>query len=219
MENLGFDWTSVRRLGILGGTFDPIHHGHLAVARQVRRAYGLDRVVFIPSGYPPHKPNGSVSTGQHRYMMALLATCDEPAFSVSQVAMMRTEISYTVHTLRLLQSWTGLKCRLYFIAGGDMALDLPNWREPDAILDQCQFVAVQRPGYALDNLRATLGEKRMAKVDTLTLETPDISATEVRRRVLCGEDISDYVPETVRLYILAAGLYLPACLGMHACGG
>lgn len=217
MENLGFDWTSVLRLGILGGTFDPIHQGHLVVARQARQVYDLDRIVFIPSGRPPHKSASSVSSGQDRYLMSLLATADEPHFHVSQVELMRTDTSYTIDTLRLLQSWAGPECRLHFIAGADMALDLPNWRQPDAILDQCRFVAVTRPGYDLNAIQNVLGKQRAAKVEILALDTPDISSTEMRRRVADGEAISGMVAEPVEQYIRAAGLYLSDCPSQPAC--
>ncbi len=208
MENVGFKWSTVHRLGIIGGTFDPIHHGHLVAAEQVRQGYDLDRVVFIPSGRPPHKIDAEISSAKDRYLMGLLAIIDSPRFCVSLVELMREEIAYTIDTLRQLRSWTGPHCELYFIAGADMALDLPTWREPDAVLDECRFIAVQRPGYDLASIEQVLGANRAAKVEVVAAPTPDISATDIRKRVAAGKSIAGLTPEPVSQYIAAAGLYI-----------
>ncbi len=207
MENLGFEWSTMRRVGIMGGTFDPIHHGHLVAAEQVCQDYDLQRVVFIPSGRSPHKPDAKISSAKDRYLMALLATIDSPRFSVSLVELSRDEITYTIDTLRQLRLWTGPRCQLYFIAGADMALDLPTWRQPDAVLDECHFIAVERPRYDLTNLEQAIGPQRAAKMQVVAAPTPDISATDLRKRVAAGTSLAGLTPEPVSLYIAAAGLY------------
>jgi len=139
--------------------------------------------------------------------MGLLATRDMPWCRVSQVELTREDTSYTIDTLRQVRSWTGPHCELHFIAGADMALDLSNWREPDAILDECRFLAVPRPGYDLGALPEILGPERTAKVETVAVTTPDISATTIREWVAAGHDIAGLTPQPVQQYIAAVGLY------------
>ena len=207
MEQLGFQWSNMSRLGIIGGTFDPIHGGHLAAAEAAHQHYLLDRVLFIPSGHPPHKHTSHISSARDRYLMALLATCNTAGFHVSQVELMRAGTAYTIDTLHLLQSWSGPDCRLFFIVGADMALDLPTWREPDAILAEAQVVALSRPGYDLSALDEGLGPARAAQIETLSVNTPDISATEIRRRVASGQSIAGLTPDPVSQYVAALHLY------------
>ena len=207
MEQLGFQWNTMSRLGIVGGTFDPIHGGHLAAAEAAQQHYHLDCVLFIPSGHPPHKDSSHISPSRDRYLMALLATCNTAGFHVSQVELMRAGTAYTIDTLRLLQSWVRPDCRLFFIVGADMALDLPTWREPDAILAAAQVVALNRPGYDLSALEEVLGPARAAQIQTLSVNTPDISATDIRRRVASGHSIAGLTPVPVRQYIAALHLY------------
>lgn len=207
MEQLGFQWSNMSRLGIIGGTFDPIHGGHLAAAEAAQQHYPLDRVLFIPSGHPPHKNTSHISSARDRYLMALLATCSTTGFHVSQVELLRAGTAYTIDTLRLLQSWVGPDCRLFFIVGADMALDLPTWREPDAILAEAQVVALSRPGYDLSALEEILGPARAAQIETLSVNTPDVSATEIRRRVASGQSIAGLTPDPVSQYVAALHLY------------
>jgi nicotinate-nucleotide adenylyltransferase len=207
MEQLGFEWNSMSRLGIIGGTFDPIHRGHLAAADAACQHYHLDRVLFIPSGHPPHKSSLHISPARDRYLMALLATCNTAGFHVSQVELMRTGTAYTIDTLRLLHSWIRPDCRLFFIVGADMAIDLPTWREPDAILAEAQVVALSRPGYDLSAVEEVLGPARAAQIEPLYVNTPNISATDIRRCVASGSSIAGLTSESVRQYIAALHLY------------
>lgn len=215
MENLGFEWAGVRRIGVLGGTFDPIHYGHLVAAEAVSAQLDLDRVVLVPAGQPPHKTGRQISPAHHRHVMCLVAAAPQRDWAVSRVELSRPGRSYTVETLRQLREWTGPDCELVFIVGADMALDLPNWCRPDAILDQARFVAVHRPGYDLRALDGVLGPARASRVERVVIETPDVSGTEIRRRVGAGQSIMGLAPPGVCAYISAAGLYLNTKLSAH----
>ncbi len=207
MENLGFDWSQLRSLGIMGGTFDPIHYGHLAAAEYVRQTCDIDRMLFIPSGHPPHKACRQISTPRDRYLMTLLATCDAPFSAVSQLELLRDGASYTIHTLRTLREWVGDVCELFFITGADMAIDMVNWYMPDAIMNEAHILAVHRPGYDLSVLEKVLGSPRASQIDVIAADTPDISATDIRNRVRAGQSIAGLTPDSVVNYIEAARLY------------
>lgn len=207
MENLGFEWHEVRRLGILGGTFDPVHHGHLAAACAACDQMNLDRVLLIPARTPPHKTGKTISASMHRYLMCVLATLTIPEFSVSQIEIQREGPSYTIETIRLLRERVDDATELFTVIGADMVLDIVNWYRPDAILDESTVVGVSRPGFDLQAMEQTLGTERSQKVKVITADTPDLSGTEIRRRVENGQPINSFVPEAVRQYMGAAQLY------------
>ena len=207
MESLNFEWSSVDRLGMLGGTFDPVHRGHLSVARAVFGHFNLDRILFIPARIPPHKAHKDISAPMHRYLMCVLATLQMPEFCVSRVEIHRQGASYTIETLRELRELTGDETELFTILGADMVLDIVNWHKPDAILDESTVIGVSRPGFGLQKLEQTLGAERSQKVEVYPADTPDISGTEIRQRVNNGETIDEMVPEAVAQYISAARLY------------
>lgn len=215
MENLGFEWADMRRIGVLGGTFDPIHYGHLRAAEAVSDRLGLDRVVVVPAGQPPHKTSRQVSPAHHRHVMCLIATAPHTAWSVSCVELSRPGRSYTIQTLLKLREWTGPDCELVFIAGADMALDLPNWYRPDAILAEARFVAVHRSGYDLSRLDAVLGAAMASRVEPVAVETPDVSGTQIRRLVAAGRSIEGLAPPGVCAYVAAAGLYRDTVYPAH----
>jgi len=125
------------RLGLLGGSFDPMHNGHLAIARQTREAIGLDQILFIPTSHPPHKPNGSLAPAQDRYEMVRLAIASDPSLAISDVEIRRPGKSYSVDTIRLLQQKYGAQTQLFFLIGLDAFLDFPSWREPLTLLELC----------------------------------------------------------------------------------
>lgn len=200
----------VARLGIMGGTFDPIHHGHLAVAEEARSGFGLERVVFIPNGQPPHKKAYEVSEGEHRYNMCLLATASNPYFTVSRVELERPGPSYTVDTLRSLRGVLGPAVGIYFITGADALLEIMTWREPDAILAEALIVAVHRPGFDLGSIETALGAERAARVRPMPMPGLEISSTDLRRRVAEGRSARYLLPEAVAAYIDKHGLYLEA---------
>lgn len=201
----------VRRLGVYGGTFDPPHLGHLVAAESVCDSLGLDRVVFVPSGTPPHKSASEVTDAEHRYAMTVLATQGNPRFFASRIEVDRSEPSYTVETLRLLRQEYGASTELFFIIGADALLGLNTWREPHEVLRLCKMVAMTRPGYSLEDLPKRLG----ALFDThaeriLFTEVPafDVSASRIRERRRTGESIRYLVPDAVREYIETHGLYI-----------
>jgi nicotinate-nucleotide adenylyltransferase len=185
------------RLGVMGGTFDPIHLGHLVCASEVHAALSLDQVVFVPAGRPWQKADRTLASPDDRYAMTVLATRDDPRFSVSRTELDRPGYTYTVDTLRELGA-TGDE--LFFVVGADTLAQLPTWREPETLLSLATFVGVPRPGFALD--AGTYGDVTM--VDTPAL---DISASDCRSRVAAGRPIRYLVPQPVADYIAGHGLY------------
>ena len=199
-----------RRVGLMGGTFDPIHYGHLVVAEEVRAALELAEMVFIPSRQPPHKEEGTVSPSHHRLAMLELAIASNPHFSISRVELDRPGPSYTVETLRLLREEWGRKTALYFVIGWDSLAELVTWHDPAGILEQLTYlVAVHRPGYQVAPGKY-LGEQAPGiEQRLLTVPAPqlDISATDLRLRVAEGRPIKYQTPEAVERYIAQHGLY------------
>ncbi|MFO7947816.1 MAG: nicotinate-nucleotide adenylyltransferase [Armatimonadota bacterium] len=207
MENLGFEWKSAIRLGILGGTFDPVHYGHLAAARVAADACDLDRILFVPARKPPHKTDATISSPMHRYLMAVVAVLDTERFSVSRLELDREGPSYTIHTIRQLNKLTGRDAELFLILGADMVLDIVNWYETDAIVEEAHVLGVSRPGFDLKDMEQKLGRKRSRTIEIIPADTPDISGTQIRARARRGESIRGTVPDPVNAYIEAAGLY------------
>jgi len=202
------------RVGILGGTFDPVHYGHLAIAEEVYCALQLTRMVFVPAGLPPHKPAAGITPVQQRVTMLECAIATNPHFTLSLVDVQRAGPSYTVETLRLLRQEWGPCAELFFVIGSDSLKDLPSWYDPEGILAQATIVALTRPGYV--DVRAGLLERLPALKDRLILlEGPllAISATDLRQRVAEGRPIKYQTPEVVEEYILRHGLYRQAGRG------
>lgn len=194
----------------MGGTFDPIHFGHLVVAEAVREAFHLDKILFVPAGTPPHKAPDSVTAARHRYLMTVLAVMSNPHFEASRVDIERGGITYTVDTLADLRAQLGTETEMYFITGADAILDIPCWRSPETVLEMAQVVAVNRPGYSLDRLKAALGplyERFEDKIHILEVPPIGISSTDLRRRLQSGRSVRYLVPEIVITYIEAQGLY------------
>ncbi len=197
---------STGRTGVLGGSFDPIHYGHLAVAEEVRVVLQLNRVLIIPAGEQPLKPGGNVAEPVHRLAMARLACVGNPFFEVSSIEIDRPGPSYTYVTLQLLYD-QGLD-DLYLILGADSVADLPRWREVRRILELAHIVGVSRPGVSFD--LAYLSQivpglmERLIVIDGPRL---DISSTDLRRRVAQGRPIRYQTPDAVVAYIETHGLY------------
>lgn len=204
--------TDTSRIGLMGGTFDPIHYGHLVVAEEVSAALKLEKMVFIPAGDPPHKPGRQITPAQHRTRMVQLAIEANPLFTLSRVDLDRPGPSYTVETLRLLRQEWGERVRLYFVIGWDSLEELRSWYEPEAILAQLtHLVVVHRPGHQetpgyREQLEAALPGilKRLLMVPAPQLE---ISATDLRQRVTQGRPIKYQLPESVERYIIENNLY------------
>jgi nicotinate-nucleotide adenylyltransferase len=196
------------RIGVIGGTFDPIHTGHLIVAEEVRARFDLSQVVFVPAGRPPHKLDREITDPEHRFEMVRLAIADNEGFAVSRVDLDRGGPCYTVDTVGLLQDTWGTDVRIYFLIGADSLADLPTWYQPQRLLRLCQVVAVTRPGYPVD-LPALEQQLPGAAALIQTLDTPtlNISSTEIRRRVRGGGSIRYLVPAVVEQYIGEHRLY------------
>ena len=192
----------------MGGTFDPIHIGHLATAEAVRCEYQLDTVLFIPSANPPHKQDVEVTDAIHRYRMTELATKSNPHFEVSAIEMERKGLSYTINTLQALLEEYGDDTELYFIIGSDALAELHTWENIYGVLELTHFIAASRPGIdKTDEIIASFGELGRKKIHRLTIPELEISATDIRHRVAEGRSIRYIVPEAVRLYIAEHALY------------
>ncbi len=190
------------RKGIMGGTFDPIHYGHLVTAEEVRDYFDLDEVVFVPSGRPPHKIGQKITDPEHRYLMVVLATVTNPYFSVSRVEIERPGPSYSVDTVRYFKTLWGKETEVFFITGADAFAQISTWNNPQELLTMCTFVAASRPGYKLNIDKDFRDRVRIIEVSALA-----ISSSEIRRRVRRGESIKYLLPETVEHYIYKNGLY------------
>ncbi len=197
------------KVGIMGGTFDPIHIGHLVTAEAVRIEYNLDKVLFIPASNPPHKLQSLVTPAIHRYLMTILATYSNPHFLVSAIELERSGPSYTVDTVKALIECYGASTELYFITGADAVKDLPSWQNIHELLELCFFVAATRPGSIsyIDQVIKQFGAKGRRSIQRLATPELDISATDIRERVKKGRSIKYIVPECVEDYIYKEGLY------------
>lgn len=198
-----------KRVGIFGGTFDPIHIGHLIVAETIMDEFHLDKVVFIPAAVPPHKLDKQISPAKHRYMMTMLATCSNPRFQVSDMEMHRQGPSYSRDTLAQLIEEHGRDTEFYFIVGADSVENLHTWNRIDELLTMCHFIGASRPGCMPDMEKIAQRFGPLAE-KIHCLETPEleISSTEIRHRVGQKRTIRYIVPETVEQYIYKEKLYL-----------
>jgi nicotinate-nucleotide adenylyltransferase len=225
-------------LGLLGGSFNPIHNGHVIIADQVRERLRLDRILFIPTGEPPHKRNSSLAPAHDRYEMVRLATAGTPSFEISDIEVRRKGRSYSIDTIRELQQRFGPSTALYFLIGLDAFLDFPSWREPQALLNACRFVVVPRPGHSFQSLTTMsmlpkLDSAVLAQLDAgdllrldiaipsgpgiicLPLPPCSISASDIRQRITRGATLANMLPPLVESYILQHRLYQEGCDRTH----
>jgi len=193
------------KLGIMGGTFNPIHQGHLVAAEVIRDEFRLDKVVFVPSGKPPHKDNNEIASPEHRWMMAVLATVTNEYFFASPIEIKRRGKSYTYDTILELKEMYGENTQCYFITGADAIAEIATWRKAEDLPKIARFVAVSRPGYKLNREEIN---PRFRKY-TYLIEVPalSISSTEIRKRIKRGQTIKYLVPEAVEKYIYENKLY------------
>ncbi|MPN21413.1 putative nicotinate-nucleotide adenylyltransferase [bioreactor metagenome] len=193
----------------MGGTFDPIHIGHLVTAEAVRIEYSLDKVIFIPAANPPHKQELQVTPAIHRYIMTIMATYSNPYFYVSDIELARPGLSYTIDTVSHLVNQFGAQTDFYFITGADAIQDLPTWEKVDQLLEMCHFIAATRPGCisTLDNVIKHFGLQGRRRIHRLATPELEISSTDIRERVKTGRSIKYIVPESVESYIFKEGLY------------
>ena len=190
----------------MGGTFDPIHHGHLVTAEAALWAFGLDEVVFVPTGQPWMKAVREVTPPEHRYLMTVIATASNPRFSVSRLEVERRGPTYTVDTLQELRQEAEDEVELFFITGADAMLEIFHWKDPEEVLSLAHFIAATRPGYDIARFEKE-APTRHPKVSALDVPALAISSTDIRRRVRAGEPIRYLVPEGVETYIRKFELY------------
>ena len=218
------------RIGLFGGTFNPVHRCHLTIAAGTRDRLALDRIVFIPTGDPPHKLSGSLAPAHHRLEMVRVAIAGEPTFSVSDLEIRRQAKSYSIDTVGALQRQFGASAELFFLIGLDAFLEFPTWKEASGLLRACHFVVLGRPGSTFTSLLrmplmppvtpaslADLDAKRDARIEVpvlggtaLTLmQMPPcpISASEIRQRLKHGQPVSTLLPPPVESYIMRQNLY------------
>lgn len=218
------------KIGLFGGTFNPIHRCHLVIAAEARDRLRLDRIVFIPSGHPPHKPSAPLAEARHRLEMVRLAIAGEASFEVSDVELRRPTPSYSIDTVRTLLGEYGPNTGLFFIIGLDAFLEFPGWRQASELLRACHFVVVPRPGAAFLSLSAmpllpelapaqlqALDARRRDRVDIpvpggsgltlLGLPPCDASASDIRNRLRKRGSLSNLLPASVESYIMRYGLY------------
>jgi nicotinate-nucleotide adenylyltransferase len=195
-----------RRVGVMGGTFDPIHHGHLVAASEVQSWFGLSEVVFVPTGQPWQKSERRVSPAEHRYLMTVIATASNPRFWVSRVDIDRDGPTYTADTLRELSQQMP-DADLYFITGADALSDIFTWRDAAGLFDLARFVGCTRPGYDMDP--STLQGIPADRVTIVEIPALAISSTDCRERQAAGDPIWYLVPDGVVQYINKHSLYAP----------
>jgi nicotinate-nucleotide adenylyltransferase len=188
------------RIGVMGGTFDPIHHGHLVAASEVAHAFSLDEVIFVPTGQPEDKKNASAA--EDRYLMTVIATASNPRFSVSRVDIDRPGLTYTIDTLRDLRATRDRADQMFFITGADALARIMSWRDVDELFTLAHFVGCTRPGHQLTVAGLPDGKVSLIEIPALT-----ISSTACRARVAQGKPIWYLVPDGIVQYIAKRGLY------------
>lgn len=199
----------MHRIGIMGGTFDPIHYGHLVAAEGARHRFQLDKVIFIPAGHPPHKTGRQITGAHHRWIMTELAVASNAYFDTSTLEVDRPGYSYTIDTVGEMRRLFP-EAELYFITGADAVLEILGWKQVDELLSMCHFIAATRPGYPLGNLQkklAGIAADQIRQITSMEVPALAISSTDIRRRVGEGRPIKYLLPEQVESYILNRGLY------------
>jgi nicotinate-nucleotide adenylyltransferase len=200
---------SLKKIAVMGGTFDPVHYGHLASAETVRSIFEFDKIIFIPSGSPPHKINKDVTDPQKRYLMTSYAIAPNANFDISKIEVESVGNSYTIDTVRKIkESVSGAE--IYFITGADAVLEIMSWHHSEELLQMCGFIAITRPGYNADKLKSQieyLKKEKSADISLLEVPALAISSTDIRNRVKNGVSIKYLVPDSVENFIYKYNLY------------
>jgi nicotinate-nucleotide adenylyltransferase len=192
----------------MGGTFDPIHFGHLVTAEEALVQFNLDRVVFMPTGNPALKVREDVTLAEDRYLMSVLATASNPDFDVSRMEVDRPGLTYTVDTLRALRDSRGTSTQLFFITGADAVWEIVTWHDAEKVADLATFIGATRPGYDLDAARrAHEDAETRFRIEYVEVPALAISSTDIRQRVRAGRSIRYLTPEPVVTHIEKRGLY------------
>ncbi len=202
--------TGSLNIGLMGGTFDPIHVGHLVTAEEARQQFDLDYVVFVPTGIPPHKDEKTISVPEHRYLMTSLAVMSNPSFFVSRFEIDKKAPTYTIDTVRHFACGEEQGLEVFFITGADAILEIFTWKDYEELLRLCTFIAVSRPGYSLDRFYESLDRscpEMRQKVHLLEIPALAVSSTFIRERVTLSKTIKYLTPEPVEQYIRKHGLY------------
>ncbi|MEK6713831.1 MAG: nicotinate-nucleotide adenylyltransferase [Nitrospirota bacterium] len=232
MSEVSGENRDLQHIGLFGGTFNPIHTGHIRIANEIREHFSLDSIIFIPAGAPPHKDRKEVIEPVHRLRMVELAIAKYKYFSVSSIEVFRDGFSYSIDTVSALQNELGDSSELYFITGLDAFLEIRTWKDADKLLTLCSFVVIQRPGHRFAELKG-IDLPAMHNVSASDLESLDrgelqrlsipmteryslfleritpcvISSTELRRLIRAGKEVKNLLPENVMSYIIENGLY------------
>jgi nicotinate-nucleotide adenylyltransferase len=196
------------KIGLMGGSFDPIHNGHLVLAEQVRTRFQMDKIIFIPSGNPPHKDN--IATKEQRYEMTSLAIADNEFFELSRIELDQNQKTYTIDTVTRLIKEYGKETEIYFITGADMIIDLPTWKDFPELVRLCKFIGSTRPGVEDTELSTQINALvRDFKADITITQVPAlaISSTDIRRRIKYNLSIRYLLPKAAEDYIYANDLY------------
>lgn len=208
LPQLGVDPSREYRLGIMGGTFDPIHYGHLVTAEQAREALALDLVLFMPAGSPAFKQQKNVTGPEDRYAMTVLATAANPAFYASRFEIDREGITYTVDTLRALRARYPDNVKLFFITGADAIIDILTWRDAEHIAGLATLIAATRPGYDIGQAKARIAASGIDfDVRYIAIPALAVSSSNIRERVGAGKSVRYLTSESVIGYIRKNGLY------------
>jgi len=197
------------RLGIMGGTFDPVHFGHLVTAEEALVQFNLDKVVFMPTGRPVRKTHRHVSSAEDRYLMTVIATASNPDFEVSRLEIDRPGDTYTVDTMLELRELHGPRAELFFISGADAVRDILSWKDAARVAEQCTFIAATRPGYDVASFPAELAARAgfVPRVEVMEVPALAISSSDIRARVASRRPVRYLLPEDVAAYIEKNGLY------------
>lgn len=206
MRSKILDFKNSKKIAIMGGTFNPIHYGHLVAGEYVREKFDIDKVVFIPTGNPPHKDSNIAHT-EHRYIMTLLATSENPNFLVSPIEIDRQGITYTIDTLKEIKDMCSENTEIYFITGIDTINQIIHWKNSSELFEFTKFIVVQRPDYVLDDNIENIKKEQYDKIYFCKIPKLSISSTQIRKRVDNDKTISYLLPEAVKDYIYKNNLY------------
>ncbi len=207
----------MKSVAIFGGTFNPIHFGHLSIAEEIRSKFNLDKIIFVPANQPPHKDPADLVGARQRWLMTHLATVSNPCFEVSTFEMDNGGKSYTIDTIKHFNKLLGEKVKLYFIIGADMLAEIASWKNVGEILRLCRFIVVSRPGfdvqkifdqYFLSSSNMPIAEELLQNIMVEDVAMFDISSTNIRQRIKEWKSIKYLVPETVEQFIHNQQLYL-----------